>query len=479
LIEAIAAMSLIASAFIQALHLFYASGYKSYATAVHKVNVARYLDAGNIPYISIAIPTKDEDPYILRSTLEACLRIEWPRDRIEILVVSDDPEERRGEIARALENLPGYGDTVKLIFRDRPVGRRVGALNTAAQAAVGDILLFLDVDTRPSPGIAQMAVEMIMGGCDAVVFRWKGYYTTPTRLAKALSTAMEFVVGALYRGRSGLGYHIVPLGSGTAYRRDVILRVGGWDNGIVQDDYWMGLKLFREGRRICYCDEEYIEVMVTSTYRAFKIQQSRWSFGAVQAIRKGMGMIRGARAPIWSKVELALYGLQYTPTIAIAFSSYIYPSFLIFHSGPDPLSRIPFIFALWLAVSAIYIVVYIRIVVERLGLSYIEVVKRLGTSSAATSALSFHIAVGQISGLLLDKYSYSITPKGSNETRLNGIGVQETPEIVASLVLLAGFAVSLIRGYILSAAWLSLLALSYLYTLTAISAKASRYTASK
>ena len=469
MIEIVAAISLIASASIQALHIFYSLGYNRYSFLFYTKHRYGSDDIlGFAPYITITIPVKNEDPYILRQTLESCLKIEWPRDRIEILVISDDPMERREEIRKAVEDLQSYGNNVKLIFRDKPGNGRVGALNLAVREARGDILLLLDVDTKPSPGIARKAVEMISGGCDAVVFRWRGYHTFDTRLARALSTAMEFIVGSLYRGRAGIGCHLVPLGSGTAYRRNTIIEVGSWDSGIVQDDYWMGIKLFEKGLRICYCDDEYVKVLVTSTYRAFKIQQCRWSFGAVQAIRKGMGKIISSRAPFWKKIELVIYGLQYTPTIAIAISTYIYPTLLIFHKGIDPLEGILYIFISWLAISIIYIIRYIRMAMKRQDLHLIEAIKRLGTSSAATSSLSFHIAINQIQGMLLDKYRYTITPKGSKERLYGGIGLLETPEILSIVALTIGIAISIIRSYILSTIWLLLLLSGYIYTLLII-----------
>ncbi|MEM4971263.1 MAG: glycosyltransferase family 2 protein [Sulfolobales archaeon] len=469
MIEVIAAASLIASAFIQALHIFYSLGYSRYNHFKYRYNNSDTISNSNpYPYITIAIPIKNEDPNILRETLESCLKIEWPRDRIEILVISDDPVERREEIRKAVEDLRGHGNAIKLIFRDKPDGGRIGALNLAIKEARGDILLLLDVDTKPSQGIVRRAVDMISGGCDAVVFRWRGHYTFDTRLARALSTAMEFIVGSLYRGRAGIGCHLVPLGSGTAYKRSALIDVGGWDSGIVQDDYWMGIKLFERGLRICYCDEEYVEVLVTSTYRAFKIQQCRWSFGAVQAIRKGIGKIRASKAPLWKKLELMIYGLQYIPTIAIAISTYIYPILLIFHIGPDPLESIPHIFILWLIISIIYIVRYIEIVMKRQNLQLIEAIKRLGTSSAATSSLSLHIAINQIQGMLLSKYRYTITPKGSKERLYNGIGLSEMPEILSIVALSTGIAISIIKGYILSTIWLVLLISGYIYTLLVI-----------
>lgn len=468
MIEFIAAASMIASIFIQALHIFYSAGYDRYAGKILS-NSSRSLNMSTAPYISIAIPIKNEDPEILEKTLRSCASIEWDREKLEIIVISDDPIEKRPEIQEVIDRVSSLtGLEIKAIYRDSPTNGRIGALNLASRVAIGDAILFLDVDTRPSPGLIRRAVEMINNGCDAVVFRWRGYYHYDTRLARALSTAMEFIVGSLYRGRAGHGFRVVPLGSGTIYKKEILAMVGYWDSNIIQDDYWMGIKLSRVGANVCYCDDEHVEVLVTSTYRALKIQQMRWSFGAVQAVRKGLTHIARSRVPVVHRVELALYGLQYTPTIAIAFSLYSYPILMIFYNGADPLLNIAHVFILWIAVSIAYIATYVRMISKRQGLSVHEALKRLGTSSAATASLAPHIAINQLGALIIDRYLYPVTPKGSRELSMRGVTVSEAPEIAAVLVLLIGIVVSIARGYILSLLWLSILLSSFIYTLIII-----------
>ncbi len=459
--------SMIASIFIQALHIFYSAGYEKYAKKIN-INSSRSLSAAS-KHVSIVIPIKNEEPKILERTLRSCAALEWDKEKLEILVISDDPIERRSEIQGVADEVASiYGIDIKVIYRDPPLNGRIGALNLASRIARGDAVLFLDVDTQPSPGLVRRAVDLIEHGCDAVVFRWRGYYYYNTRLAKALSTAMEFIVGSLYRGRAGHRFRVIPLGSGTIYRKDVIARAGYWDNNIVQDDYWMGIKLSRIGANICYCDDEYVEVLVTSTYRAFKIQQTRWSFGAVQAVRRGLAHIARSPVPLVQKIELALYGLQYTPTIAIAFSLYAYPVLLVLHGGADPLLKVIAIFLLWIAVSIAYVVTYLAMISKRQAISIQEALKRLGTSSVVTASLAPHIAVNQLSALVINRYLYPVTPKGARELLTRGFTVSELPEVLATLLLILGIAISISRGYILSLLWLSILLSPFIYTLILI-----------
>lgn len=103
MIESIAVISMVASIFIQALHVFYAAGYGRYARKIFS-NSTNTLSISD-PYISIAIPIKNEDPEILERTLMACALIEWDKKKLEVLVISDDPESARPGIQRVVDRV--------------------------------------------------------------------------------------------------------------------------------------------------------------------------------------------------------------------------------------------------------------------------------------------------------------------------------------------------------------------------------------
>ncbi|MDB6030491.1 MAG: aglE 2 [Verrucomicrobiales bacterium] len=87
-----------------------------------------------LPMISIIIPAHNEESYI-RGTLEALLRQKYPR--FEIIVVANGCTDRTCDVAR--------NRCHRLIeMQERGLSR---ARNLGAQAARGDILVFLDADT--------------------------------------------------------------------------------------------------------------------------------------------------------------------------------------------------------------------------------------------------------------------------------------------------------------------------------------------
>ncbi len=465
---------------IQITHIAYSIGFWRYGGGGSGYIPDRYadIDLNSVDATaSIIIPVRNEPPYILERTLRELSRIVWRRDRLEVIIVSDDSDEDLRRDLRRLVSKAGeeFGLNIDIVFRSRPVAGRAGAINEGIRRSSGGIIFIIDVDSIPSPRALFEAYRYIERyNCSCVVLRWVGYYELATRLASALSTIMSYIVSILYRGRSGLGLKVIPLGSGTIYRRSVFDKVGMWDHDVVQDDYWMGIKMITRGLKTCYIDHEHVRVLVPSTYPAFKIQQSRWAYGSIQALRKGFRMIVGSRfISSVDKADLILYGLHYLPTVVSIATLIVYPLALIavYHGfidvSRDPMQAIVPVFLSWIALSALYTVNYIKIIHHRdPSESLYRVIKRIGTASAVTLASSIEVSMNFIQGLFSDRYRYSITPKGVKEEMWGLLDKIRSVmlEAAAGSILAYGIYVALTQGFTVSALWLLANAASIVYT---------------
>lgn len=92
------------------------------------------------PTVTILISAFNEEDCI-RRTLENKLWLDYPREKLEIIVVSDGSTDRTDEIVREFES---HG--VRMI-RQEPRAGKTAALNLAAEIARGDILVFSDANS--------------------------------------------------------------------------------------------------------------------------------------------------------------------------------------------------------------------------------------------------------------------------------------------------------------------------------------------
>jgi cellulose synthase/poly-beta-1,6-N-acetylglucosamine synthase-like glycosyltransferase len=87
--------------------------------------------------VSLIIPAYDEEE-VIAAKVENALRLDWPRERLQIVVASDGSSDDTAERARAA----GADLVLEL-----PPGGKVAALNAAAEQAGGEVLAFSDANS--------------------------------------------------------------------------------------------------------------------------------------------------------------------------------------------------------------------------------------------------------------------------------------------------------------------------------------------
>ncbi len=98
------------------------------------------------PSISVLIAAFNESA-VIRQKLQNTLELEYPADRLEVIVVSDCSDDDTDEIVRS------FGPRVKLVRLAERSGKQV-ALNRAAEIAKGEVLLFTDASVNLHPAVA-------------------------------------------------------------------------------------------------------------------------------------------------------------------------------------------------------------------------------------------------------------------------------------------------------------------------------------
>ena len=96
------------------------------------------------PEVSLLISCFNEES-VINEKLENALALDYPRDKLEIIVISDASTDRSDEIVRRFE-----GKGVRLIRQDENLGKTSG-LNLAVPMAKGEIIVFSDANAMYMP----------------------------------------------------------------------------------------------------------------------------------------------------------------------------------------------------------------------------------------------------------------------------------------------------------------------------------------
>ncbi len=142
------------------------------------------------PLISVVIPAHNEEKY-LAETLEALQRQTYPY--FEVLVVANGCTDRTVEVAQdKCDRL--------IVFPERDLGK---ARNSGAAKARGDLLVFLDADTRLEARALQVIAERFTPACSSATI--KGRPDNP-RLSYSVFYAFKNLLhrSGLHCGSSGV-----------------------------------------------------------------------------------------------------------------------------------------------------------------------------------------------------------------------------------------------------------------------------------
>lgn len=125
--------------------LFYIyAGYPLLLLVVSRLRPRRVAEAGYTPFISILIAACNEETSIGRK-LEQTLALDYPPDRLEILVLSDGSQDRTDEIVSR------FGDPRVSLVRIPERKGKTNAQNVGVKQAKGEVLIFSDATTVYHP----------------------------------------------------------------------------------------------------------------------------------------------------------------------------------------------------------------------------------------------------------------------------------------------------------------------------------------
>jgi cellulose synthase/poly-beta-1,6-N-acetylglucosamine synthase-like glycosyltransferase len=208
--------------------------------------------AVELPRISLLIPAHNE-AVVLDHTLAAMAALDYPRDRLEVIVINDASTDHTGEIASEWARRDSCFRVLDLHPSER-AGGKSAALNRGLKVCSYETVAVYDADNTPEPSaLKDLALQLAMyPGLGAVI----GTFRT-VNCKRNLLTRMINIEGIGYQwmvqaGRWMLLRVCTLPGTNLLIRRSLLESLGGWDQEALTEDAELSIQIYEAGYQIKY-----------------------------------------------------------------------------------------------------------------------------------------------------------------------------------------------------------------------------------
>jgi cellulose synthase/poly-beta-1,6-N-acetylglucosamine synthase-like glycosyltransferase len=380
----------------------------------------------NSRLLTIIIPSKGEAvPLVIKNLA----KLSSMQCIDEVLLVLDDPLDYVEALVKDIDE--EFFSKGVVVSRINSFGGRNSALTDGARLSLSQNILVIDVDTVPSQELLCDAKRCR----DVCVGIWRPYVEVGTRVEEAMAFSTGFGSWVYYELKSKLNLFVYPLGAGTVINRKLIEDVGFWRTDVIQDDIWLGYELMFRGFKPRVL-KGYIEVGVPKTLSAAKIQQCRWSYGAVNVLSRFWSRVVRSPLKFFEKLDAIIYTLQ--PTVSIvALISFI---LALISSLIDRYVDFKFIYVIPITLALTFQGTAMGFYGRKiLGLNKWKVLYLSGRTGALYTVLSPLLGFYALKGLLRMRYRYIVTPKVFQKRRTIDLSealclTLSIPTLIASII---------------------------------------------
>jgi glycosyltransferase XagB len=235
---------------------------------------------------SLILPVRNEEK-VIAQTLSAMKKINYPRDKYEILITArDDDTETVGKILESLNHLP---PTFNLLVWENFPNSKPQGLNAALEYARGDIVGIFDAEDEPHPNILnavnttfrEKKVDIVQSGVQLV--NVDSHWYSPHNCLE-----YYFWFKSVLPFFSSWGAN--PLGGNTVFfKKDIVEAAAGWDEDCLTEDAEIGVRLSSLGKKtaVIYDEQMATREETPPDLPGFIRQRTRWHQGFFQVLLKG------------------------------------------------------------------------------------------------------------------------------------------------------------------------------------------------
>src|SRR5205085_5430407 len=237
------------------------------------------------PKVSIHVPAYYEPPAMLKQTLDAVAKLNYPNFEC-VVIINNTPDPAFWQ--QIQDHCRALGERFIFINVEKVEGFKAGALRLAMErtAADAEIIGVIDADYVVE---SDWLKDLVPAFADPRV----GLVQAPQDHRDEDRSIMHYMMNGEYAGFFDIGMvqrnevdSIIVHGTMVLMRRAAMEAAGGWSGDTICEDTDLGLSLIERGWITHYARRRYGRGLLPDTYEAFRKQRHRWAYGGFQIVKK-------------------------------------------------------------------------------------------------------------------------------------------------------------------------------------------------
>ncbi|GAC1615060.1 MAG: hypothetical protein NVS9B1_24750 [Candidatus Dormibacteraceae bacterium] len=244
------------------------------------------------PRVCLQVPAYNEPPELVRQTLEALARLDYPNFLVQVVVNNTTDEALWHPVRQACAEL---GSRFHFIHLPQWPGFKAGALNEATRRLAPDVevVAIVDADYMVAPDFLSACVPYLSDPGIAFVQTPQHYREwRDSAYLRGLFHAYRyfFDVTMVSRARAN---SIIFGGTMGMIRVSVLREIGGWAEWCITEDAEASLRILARGWRAVFLNRPFGEGLMPLDFDGLRRQRFRWAFGGIQILRRHFGLLLG------------------------------------------------------------------------------------------------------------------------------------------------------------------------------------------
>lgn len=252
------------------------------------------------PTVSVLLPVYNEK-LVINKIIDAACALQYPRDRLEILLLDDSTDETFDLAEARIEHHRARGISIRHARREKRIGYKAGNLNFGLTLARGEFIAIFDADCLPPPDFLYKVMPSFDD--EKVGFLQTGinYVNRDASFLTHFQAMETSHKDDVTTGLSREGRMASLTGSSCVWRRSCIEGIGGISTETMTEDVDMGYKAQLEDWKYVWRRDVASLAEFPESMAAFRVQRQRWARGLIQNAARHVRRMFATPMPLLSR----------------------------------------------------------------------------------------------------------------------------------------------------------------------------------